>query len=201
MPKPASEQPISKVRRADRAVTDDGWIRDFLQRAPMGAFATISGDQPFINSNIFVFDAAAHAIYFHTAKTGRTRSNVQENRQVCFSVSEMGRLLPAEEALHFSVEYRGVVVFGNLQIIDDESEAANALQLLLDKYFPHLKPGTDYRPVVAEELKRTTVYRLDIREWSGKQKQVEADFPGAFRYESLPEMIAKPVTNGANHDV
>lgn len=186
MPKPASEHSISKVRRADRAVTDDGWIRDFLQRAPMGAFATISGDQPFINSNIFVFDAAAHAIYFHTAKTGRTRSNVQKHSQVCFSVSEMGRLLPAEEALHFSVEYRGVAVFGNLQIIDDESEAANALQLLLDKYFPHLKPGTDYRPVVAEELKRTTVYRLDIREWSGKQKQVEADFPGAFRYESLP---------------
>ena len=189
MPKPANEQPISKVRRADRAVTDDGWIRDFLQRAPMGAFATISGEQPFINSNIFVFDAAAHAIYFHTAKTGRTRSNVQKHSQVCFSVSEMGRLLPAEEALHFSVEYRGVAVFGELHIIDDENEAANALQLLLDKYCPHLQPGKDYRPVVAEELKRTTVYRLEIREWSGKQKQVEADFPGAFRYESLPEIL------------
>jgi nitroimidazol reductase NimA-like FMN-containing flavoprotein (pyridoxamine 5'-phosphate oxidase superfamily) len=94
----------------------------------------------------------------------------------------MGRLLPADVALEFSVEYRGVVVFGTASVIVDETEASRALQLLLDKYFPHLKPDQDYRPIIPEELRRTSVYRIDIERWSGKQKKVAADFPGAFWY-------------------
>ena len=33
-----------------------------------------------------------------------------------------------------------------------------------------------------EELARTSVYRIEIKSWSGKKKAVEADFPGAFLY-------------------
>jgi nitroimidazol reductase NimA-like FMN-containing flavoprotein (pyridoxamine 5'-phosphate oxidase superfamily) len=80
------------------------------------------------------------------------------------------------------VEYAGVVVFGRVRVLDDAEEAKRALQRLLDKYFPHLKPGADYRPTTDEELARTAVYRLDIDQWSGKKKEVAADFPGAFRY-------------------
>jgi nitroimidazol reductase NimA-like FMN-containing flavoprotein (pyridoxamine 5'-phosphate oxidase superfamily) len=94
----------------------------------------------------------------------------------------MGRLLPADEALEFSVEYRGVTVFGTAAVVTDEAEATYGLQLLLDKYFPHLSPGKDYRPITTEELRRTGVYRIEIEQWSGKQKQVAADFPGAFLY-------------------
>jgi nitroimidazol reductase NimA-like FMN-containing flavoprotein (pyridoxamine 5'-phosphate oxidase superfamily) len=144
--------------------------------------ATILDGQPFINSNLFVYDEARQAIYLHTARVGRTRANVEATSSVCFSVSEMGRLLPADTALEFSVEYSGVTVFGLIAVVTDETEAKYALQLLLDKYFPHLHPGIDYRPITLEELQRTSVYRLDIESWSGKQKKVAADFPGAFYY-------------------
>jgi hypothetical protein len=36
--------------------------------------------------------------------------------------------------------------------------------------------------VVEEELKRTAVFRIHIEDWSGKKKEVAADFPGAFYY-------------------
>jgi len=162
------------VRRRDRAVEDETWIRQMLHRAPYGYLATVHGDQPFINSNLFVYDETAHAIYLHTARLGRTRSNVEENPRVCFSVSEMGRLLPAKTALEFSVEYAGVTVFGQASIIADEAEATRALQMLLDKYFPHLQPGKDYRPMTSEEVARTTVFRIQIEHWSGKKKEVSA---------------------------
>ena len=58
-------------------------------------------------------------------------------------------------------------------------------QLLLDKYAPHLKPVEDYRPPVDEELARTTVFRIEIEEWTGKRKIVPDDFPGAYRYEDV----------------
>jgi nitroimidazol reductase NimA-like FMN-containing flavoprotein (pyridoxamine 5'-phosphate oxidase superfamily) len=139
-----------------------------------------------VNSNLFVYDEAEHVLYMHTARVGRTRANIETAARVCFTVGEMGRLLPADVALDFSVEYRSVVVFGTASVIEDEAEAARALQLLLDKYFPHLKPGQDYRPSTPEELSRTSVYRINIEQWSGKQKRVGPDFPGAFFYGQPP---------------
>lgn len=176
-------QQANFVRRRDRSVEDEAWIVDFLRRAAVGATATVVDGQPFINTNLFVYDDSRDCIYIHTAKHGRTRSNFEsgEAPRVCFSVMEMGRLLPADEALEFSVEYAGVTVFGTGSVVEDEPEAYDALQLLLDKYAPHLRPGEHYRASTAEELARTAVMRIDIESWSGKKKEV-GDFPGAFWY-------------------
>ena len=174
--------PFAQVKRKDRSVQDEAWIRALLRRAATGVLATVDQGQPFVNVNLFVFDEATDAIYMHTAREGRTRKNVQGDERVCFSVSEMGRLLPAATALDMSVEYSSVVVFGRASIIADPEEAQRALQLLLDKYFPHLQPGRDYRRITPEELARTRVYRIEIEKWSGKRKKVEEDFPGAFLY-------------------
>lgn len=178
----SNERPYNYVRRQDRAITDEGWIKSFLKRAAFGVLATVHDGQPFAHNNIFVYDEAAHAIYLHTARLGRTPTNLQTPAKVCFTVAEMGRLLPADTALEFSVEYAGVVIFGQGCTLEDPVEAEHGLQILLDKYFPHLRPGEHYRPIQPEELKRTAVYRIDIESWSGKQKKVEEDFPGAFRY-------------------
>jgi nitroimidazol reductase NimA-like FMN-containing flavoprotein (pyridoxamine 5'-phosphate oxidase superfamily) len=173
---------LTEVRRKDRQVQDETWIREFLHKAAIGVLATVSNEQPFINSNLFVYDEGSNVIYMHTARQGRTRSNVEGDRRVCFSVFEMGRVLPADTALEFSVEYGGVVVFGTASVVEDRVEGKRALQMLLDKYARHLKPGTDYRPTTDEELDRTSVYRITIEQWSGKKKEAAKDFPGAFRY-------------------
>jgi hypothetical protein len=172
---------FTRMRRSDKAA-DDRWIRALLHRAPTAALATVSAGQPFINMNLFVYDEAAHAIYMHTAGEGRTRTNVEGEARISFAVWEMGRLLPADTALEFSVEYAGVVVFGRASIIQDEKEAQRALQMLLDKYAPQLRPGRDYRPITAEEIARTSVYRIAIEAWSGKDNFKPADYPGAFFY-------------------
>lgn len=181
-------QPANAVRRQDRE-KEETWIKKYLEAAPYGALATVYDGQPFINSNLFVYDAEAHAIYIHTAHVGRTRANVDEGGKsvaACFSAFSMGRLLPADEALEFSVEYEGVTAFGKMYIVEETEAATHGLQLLLDKYAPHLRPGRDYRPITLDELKRTAVFRLDIESWSGKKKEVEADFPGAFVYPVAP---------------
>jgi uncharacterized protein len=174
--------PIHQVRRPDRAITDDDWIKGYLRIAPFGFLATLNDGQPFLNSNLFVYDEDRSRIYMHTARAGRTRTNVEEGGRICFSVAEMGRLLPAEEALEFSVEYCGVTVFGVAFMVESAAEKEVALQMLLDKYFPHLRPGGDYQPITTDELSRTSVYRIEIESWSAKRKVVEDDFPGSFLY-------------------
>ena len=180
------EDERSALRRRDRG-KDEAWVRDFMTRAPYGFVATVGRDgQPFLNSNLFVYDAERHCIYLHTHRTGRTRDNLGVAGKVAFSASAMGRLLPAPEALEFSVEYCGVTAFGQGYVVEDVTEAKAALQALLDKYAPHLRPGRDYRATTDEELARTAVFRIDVEAWSGKQKEVEADFPGAFDLPELP---------------
>lgn len=190
-PHDLNDNPLTAMRRRDRAVEDEGWIKTFLHRAPYGVLASVDGDQPFINTNLFVYDEDAHTIYLHSARHGRLRSNIEHNPRVCFSVMEMGRLLPADVALEFSLEFASVVVFGEARVIEDQETARQALQRLLDKYAPHLRPGDDYRPPVEPEIKRTSVYELRIEAWSGKKKEVAADFPGAYWYESEPMIVSR----------
>jgi nitroimidazol reductase NimA-like FMN-containing flavoprotein (pyridoxamine 5'-phosphate oxidase superfamily) len=183
----SSSAALSKIRRTDRQISDEGWIISLLERAPMGYLATVHEEQPFLNSNLFVYDRENDCIWLHTARTGRTPTNLAgDGAKICFSVSEMGRLLPAATALNFSVEYSGVALFGVAEIVGEPALAAHGLQLLLNKYAPHLEPGRDYRPITPEELKQTAVIRLSITEWSGKQKVAPADFPGAFHYPVTP---------------
>ncbi|MEW6567317.1 MAG: pyridoxamine 5'-phosphate oxidase family protein [Chloroflexota bacterium] len=145
-------------------------IQAMLQRAAFGFTATSVNDQPFLHPSLFWFDAPARRLYFHTALEGRTRDNVLHNPRVCFSVAEIGRLLPADTAKEFSNEYASVIVFGRARLVLDDEEKRHGLQGLLDKYFPELRPGRDYRPITDPELAQTSVFAIEIEGWSGKQK-------------------------------
>jgi nitroimidazol reductase NimA-like FMN-containing flavoprotein (pyridoxamine 5'-phosphate oxidase superfamily) len=183
--KPA-QHPLTAMRRSHQA-QDAAWIAVFLQRAPFGTLATALDDQPFQHTNLFAYDPAAHALYCHLALEGRTISNLAANPKVCLSFSQMGRLLPStQDSIEFGVEYASVVVFGDAVVVSDAAEKEHGLRLLLDKYFPHLRPGVDYQAITPEELVLTAVVRVDIQAWSGKQAQAPADFPGAFTYGQHP---------------
>ena len=175
--------PINQPLRKDRA-QNDAWIKAFLQRVPFGMLATEAEGQPFLKPSLYVYDEAEHAIYIHGALVGRMRSNIEANPRVCFSIAEMGRLLPADTAMEVGVEYASVVVFGKAEVITDAEQARHGLQLMLDRYFPHLKPGQDYREIIPEELNITAVYRIHIEAWSGKETHAKEDFPGAFSYQA-----------------
>jgi len=160
----------TRLRRLDRAMPSDREIEAMLHKAQIGFIATSVSDQPFINPNLFWFDAANRRLYFYTATEGRTLSNVERNSQVCFSTAEMGKLLPADTAIKFSTEYASVIVFGEARVVGSDQEKRFGLQGLLDKYFPDLQAGEDYRPIISDELDQTAVYAIEIDAWSGKQK-------------------------------
>jgi hypothetical protein len=161
----------------------EDWIRDLLRLGGAGVLTTVEDGRPVPIPLNFVYQQERNAVYFHTARVGRTRGNLPGPASLC--VFEMGRFLPADEALEFGVEYRSAVVFGTGTVVDDPVEAEEALVAIMEKYAPHLKAGEDYRPVMPEEIRRTSVLRLDIEGWSGKMKAEPPDFPGAYRLEDV----------------
>ena len=52
---------------------------------------------------MFWYDEANERIIFHSNLAGRIRANLEHNPKVCLEASEMGRLLPSNVALEFSV--------------------------------------------------------------------------------------------------
>ena len=61
------------------------------------------------------------------------------------------------------------LVFGTARILEDPEEKRTALYSLIRKYFPEMEAGKEYRPITDKELKRTTVYAIEIESWSGKE--------------------------------
>lgn len=164
---PTDHQRLPEYRR------DDEWIRAFLRRAEVAHIASLWDDQPFITPSTFVYDEARHRLVFHSNITGRVRANLERHPKVCVEVSEMGRLLPSNIALEFSLQYRSVLVFGTAHILEDAEEKRQALYALIAKYFPTLQPGKEYRPITDKELQHTTVYEIKIESWSGKENWKE----------------------------
>jgi nitroimidazol reductase NimA-like FMN-containing flavoprotein (pyridoxamine 5'-phosphate oxidase superfamily) len=171
------------VRRSAHAVTEEAWIKDLLRRGAYGVLATECNGQPFLNANNYVYDEAGDCLYLHRSPAGRTSANLEANPRVCYTVVEMGRMIPAPDAFNFGVEYRSVVIFGTAAPVEAE-EAYRALQMLMEKYAPHLQAGVNYRPVSPECVQKAAVYKITIEVWSGKQREYPPDQPGAYTYDS-----------------
>ncbi len=168
--KPTAHQRVPKYK------ADNDWIREYLHHGKIARIASLWDDQPFVMPSTYFYDEANHRIIFHSNIVGRLRANLERNPRVCVEVSELGRLLPSNVALEFSLQYRSVMVFGTAYLIEDNEERVSVLHQLIGKYFSEMKLGKDYRPVTEKELRQTSVYEIKIESWSGKENwKVRAD--------------------------
>lgn len=169
MPRDYTNQSPTAFQRLPDYKRDDEWIRGFLREARVGHIASSRDGQPFLNPTTFWFDESNHQIIFHSNIAGRIRSNIETNPKVCLEASELGKMLPSNVALEFSLQFRSVIVFGTARLITDPEEARRVLYGLIQKYFPTMKPGQEFRAITDKELRATSVYAIQIEEWSGKE--------------------------------
>jgi hypothetical protein len=169
MPRKYNNQPPTAFQRLPEYTRDDEWTRAFLREATVGHIATSWEGQPFVTPTTFWFDEEKRRIIFHSNLAGRLRSNIEANPKVSLEASEMGRLLPSNVALEFSLQFRSVMIFGAAKILEDPKEKRAALYGLIGKYFPNMRAGREYREITDKELQRTSVYALEIEAWSGKE--------------------------------
>lgn len=169
MPRDYNDQKPTAFQRLPEYKRDDDWIRSFLREARVGHIASARDGQPFLTPSTFLFDEEKHQIIFHSNIAGRIRSNIENNPRVCLEVSELGKMLPSNVALEFSLQYRSVVVFGTARLVSDPQEARRVMYNLIKKYFPLMTPGKEFREITDKELRATSIYAIQIEEWSGKE--------------------------------
>lgn len=190
MPRDYENASPTQFQRIPSHTRGDEWIKQFLARCEIGHIAHSRGEQPFVTPTNFWFDEEQKRIIFHSNIAGRTRDNLEHHPRVCMEASEYGRFLPANTALEFSIQYRSVMLFGIVHVLEDTDEKKEVLYQLIKKYFPSMQAGKEFRPITEQELARTTVYAIKIESWSGKEnwdEQAEQlpDWP------PLPEELLK----------
>ena len=149
-------------QRLAKHIRDDDWIRSLLRRGEIARLAHLSGNQPFISPTNYWFDEENHQLVFHSSLVGRRRANLEQNPKVCVEVSEVGRLLSSNSAAECSQQFRSVLVFGRVFFLENNKEKLRGLSGILNRYFPELKSGREFKPISEKEIKGTNVYVVKI---------------------------------------
>ncbi len=176
---------ISSLRRKDRSVTYETWIKDMLRYEQFCVVASSQNNQPFLRPSAFYYDEDDHAIYIHGAHSGRSFGNLEDNNKVSLCVFSAGPMRTHARAFEFFQEHAGVIVFGDAAQVTDNGEKHRVMQATISKHAPHLVAGDDYAPASQDEIDETTIMRISITAWSGKMKWTDEPDRDRFWYDDV----------------
>ncbi len=147
-----------------RAVYAREQIEVILDEAPICHVGTV-GDagHPVVIPTLHARDG--DSLYLHGSAASPTLRRA-ERAEICVTATLLDGLVLARSAVHHSVNYRSVIVFGQAETVESEGEKRRALEGFTEK----LIPGRwgDARLPTAQELKATAVLRLPLGEASAK---------------------------------
>ena len=133
-------------------------------------------DAAVICSVAFQIEGAVHAIptihwrdgeylYIHGAKASRMLRALTEG-EACITVALADGLVLARSAMHHSMNFRSVVIYGQFQLVTESAEKERSLRALIEGLYPGR--WDSLRPINDKELGATSVLRIPLVEASAK---------------------------------
>ena len=153
------------MRRKDREVTGIEEIEKIMCKCDVCRLAFFDSEYPYIVPMNFGFSRRGETLelYFHGANEGKKLSLLQQNNKVCFEMDCSHKLIEAEKACGYTMEYESVIGFGTVKILGDD-EKIQALAQLMKQYTAKNKNDFDEK-----YLKVITVFKLTVTEVTGKR--------------------------------
>jgi nitroimidazol reductase NimA-like FMN-containing flavoprotein (pyridoxamine 5'-phosphate oxidase superfamily) len=163
MTEPPSDRTTVR-RKPERATYDRATVDRILDEGLICHVGFSREGQTFVIPMIHV--RIGDKVYLHGAPASRTLRALADGAEVCLTVTLIDGLVVARSAMHHSMNYRSVVLFGKASPVDDLAEKRAVLGALVE----HLVPGrwADVRRPNDRELQRTQVVAVPIQEASAK---------------------------------
>ena len=155
----------TKLKRGPkRASYDKEVIYSILDEALVCHVSCAWYGQPMIQPTLHWRDG--DLLYIHGSSKNGLFQALLAGEEAAISVTVLDGLVFGRSAFAHSVNYRGVIVYGKAEIIDEETEKRKQLDLMLEK----VREGRsgEARPANDAELKATTVIAFKIEEVSAK---------------------------------
>jgi uncharacterized protein len=160
-----AERARTKVtRKPDRADYERDAIDAILDEALVAHVGTVGADgAPVVVPTLHA--RAGDVVYIHGSAASQTLRRAAR-AEICLTATLIDGLVLARAAMHHSVNYRSVVVFGQAERLESGDEKLAALRAFTEK----LVPGrwAEVRSPTEQELKATAVLRLPLDEASAK---------------------------------
>lgn len=133
-------------------------------------------DAAMICTVAFQIDGVVHAIptihwregahlYIHGAKASRMLKALTTG-EACVTIALADGLVLARSAMHHSMNYRSVVIYGRFEAVTDPAYKVASLRSFIDGLYPGR--WDTLRPITDKELAATTLLRIALDEASAK---------------------------------
>jgi len=158
------------MRRSDREITDISEIIDIIEKCDVCRLAFSDNDVPYIvpMNYGYEYENEKLTLFFHGAKQGKKHDIMRKNPVVCFELDCSHKLIEAEEAQNYTMEYESVIGTGNVRLCVEKPEKNHALKRLMKKY------ANDKEFTFPDHvLDSVTVFKLDVLEFSGKRLKMK----------------------------
>lgn len=155
-----------QVRRTDKLMPEER-AREALARGFCGRLATIGEDGwPYCLPLLYV--CLDGEVWVHnTRAAGHLRANVDHESRVCFEVDQAGEIFAyGRFECDSTVEYRSVIAFGRIRVIEDLAAKHRFCDALMAKY---AKPEWERPKGFYPRIELITVYAIAIERLSGKE--------------------------------
>jgi nitroimidazol reductase NimA-like FMN-containing flavoprotein (pyridoxamine 5'-phosphate oxidase superfamily) len=149
------------MRRKEKEIADKAIIESIILSSSVCRLALLEDDQPYIIPLCFGYED--NALYFHSAPEGKKLDILRSNNNVCFEFDSDHRIVEAEDACGWSMNYRSVVGFGKASFIDDPEERAKAMNAIVQHYTGKPLPYSEAK------LKDTVIIKVEIESITGKK--------------------------------
>jgi nitroimidazol reductase NimA-like FMN-containing flavoprotein (pyridoxamine 5'-phosphate oxidase superfamily) len=155
------------TRQRDRGRYDRDTINAIVDEALICHVGFSVDGQPYVIPTTHA--RAGDHLYIHGSVGSRMLKNMKQGIPVCVTITLLDGLVLARSAFHHSMNYRSAVILGVAQEVTGEEEKRSAFNALVN----HVVPGrsADVRAPDAQELKATSVLRLDLEEASAKVRR------------------------------
>lgn len=110
----------------------------------------------------YVYDE--NCIYFHSAKEGHKIDILQKNPKVSFCIIDQDVIQPLEYTTYF----KSVIVFGNIEILEDNESKIEPLKKLGSKYAPN-NTEEALEKEIQTGINNLVILKMNIVKITGKQ--------------------------------
>jgi len=152
------------MRKSEREITELTEKIDILIK---GKYATISlcrDDEPYLVTLSYGYDKNENALYFHAALDGIKLDFIKANPNACGTVIEdHGYVVDQCEQ-----NFRSLVFFGMMSIVDDLDEKKHGLNILLEHLEGEPEPIKKRNVPDDKSYKKVAILKLKITEMTGK---------------------------------
>lgn len=154
-------------RKPARGAHDTATIHAILDAAYVCHVAFVVPEHgPTVLPTSFVRDG--EHLYVHGSAASHMMRAMASGIDVCVAVTLLDGIVLAKTALHHSVNYRSVVMFGRARAVEDAAEKQRIFGLLLDRFVANR--SRDCRMPNPKEVAATLVIEVPLDEASAKTR-------------------------------